>query len=354
MKDSLKPGLCGELVFRVPDTKTVPHLYPEAAEFQAMPRVFATGFLVGLVEWACLRIVNPHLDWPREQTVGTRVDLSHAAATPPGMTVTVEAELVAVEGRTLTFRVSAHDGADVITEGTHQRVVLDAARFGSRVDAKAEAAGVRVAAVASRGAGRFDPQPVTLEGMGVRLEPLDLRHAKDLLEAGRDPSVWRFRPGEPFGTLDEVRRWIDAALGAVREGGEVAFAILRLPDGAAVGSTRYMDIRRAARALEIGSTWITPDVQRTGVNTECKYLLLRHAFEDLGAMRVQLKTDGRNEKSQRAIERIGGIREGVLRKHMVLGDGFQRDTVMYSIIADEWPAVKGRLEGMLRRGATPA
>ncbi len=351
MKDSLEPGLCGELVFRVPDSKTVPHLYPEASEFQVMPRVFATGFLVGLVEWACLRVVNPHLDWPREQTVGTHVDLSHAAATPPGMTVTVKSELVAVDGRKLTFRVFAHDGAETITEGTHQRFVVDAARFVPRVDAKADAAGVRRASPTAPAAGRFDPRPVTLEGMGVRLEPLDLRHAKDLLEAGRDAAVWRFLPNEPFVDLDGARRWIDAALGAVREGREVAFAILRLPDGAAVGSTRYIDLRRADRALEIGSTWIRPDVQRTGVNTECKYLLLRHAFEDLGAVRVQLKTDGRNEQSQRAIERIGGIREGVLRKHMVLGDGFQRDTVMYSIIADEWPAVKERLERMLGRGA---
>jgi fluoroacetyl-CoA thioesterase len=142
MKQSLEPGLRGELSFCVPDTKTVPHLYPEAPEFQVMPRVFATGFLVGLVEWACLRVVNPHLDWPREQTVGTHVDLSHAAATPPGMTVTVKAELVAVEGRKLTFVFSAHDGADLITEGRHERFVIDAERFLPRVAAKAAAAGV--------------------------------------------------------------------------------------------------------------------------------------------------------------------------------------------------------------------
>ena len=348
MKDSLVPGLRGELAFRVSDTKTVPHLYPEAPEFQAMPRVFATGFLVGLVEWACLRVVNPHLDWPREQTVGTHVDLSHAAATPPGMIVTVKAELVAVDGRKLSFRVSAHDGADLITEGMHERFVVVAERFLSRVAAKAQAAAV--AAAPAPVPPRFDPQPVSLEGMGVRLEPLELRHAKDLLEAGRDASVWRFRPGEPFETLDDVRRWIDTANAAMREGREIAFAIVRLPDGAAVGSTRYIDLRRADRALEIGSTWLGPAVQRTGINTECKYLLLRHAFEDLGAVRVQLKTDVRNERSQRAIARIGAVREGVLRRHLTLGDGFVRDTVMFSITDAEWPATKERLEAMLRRG----
>ncbi|MCC6641302.1 MAG: thioesterase family protein [Deltaproteobacteria bacterium] len=142
MKDTLRPGLSGTLSFRIPETKTVPHLYPEAPEFEAMPRVFATGFLVGLVEWACLRVVNPHLDWPREQTVGTHVDLSHTAATPPGMTVTVKADLVAVDGRKLSFRVSAHDGADLVTEGRHERFVVDAARFVSRVDEKAARAGV--------------------------------------------------------------------------------------------------------------------------------------------------------------------------------------------------------------------
>jgi fluoroacetyl-CoA thioesterase len=138
VKDTLRPGLRAEHTFVVPDTKTVPHLYPEAEEFQVMPRVFATGFLVGLVEWACLRVVNPHLDWPREQTVGTHVDVSHLAATPPGMTVTVEAELVAVEGRKLAFRVRAHDGVDTIAEGRHERFVIDAERFGARVRAKAE------------------------------------------------------------------------------------------------------------------------------------------------------------------------------------------------------------------------
>lgn len=353
MKETLKPGLRGELAFRVPDTKTVPHLFPEAPEFQAMPRVLATGFLVGLVEWACLRVVNPHLDWPREQTVGSHIDLRHAAATLPGMTVAVSAELVAIDGRKLVFRFSANDGVDLVTEGRHERVVIEPARFLPRLDAKAQRAGLATPASAGRGAERFDPRPVTLEGSGVRLEPLAPHHAKGLLAAGRDPEVWRFRPGEPFAVLDDVLRWIDAATTAVREGHEVVFAIVRLPDGEVVGSTRYLDVRRADRALEIGATWLAPAAQRTAVNTECKYLLLRHAFEELGAVRVQLETDRRNERSQAAIERIGAVREGVLRQHMILGDGFVRDSVMYSITDREWPAVEKRLEGLMGRGEAP-
>jgi len=141
MKDTLKPGLEVAFSFRVPESKTVPNLYPEAAEFQQMPAVFATGYLVGLVEWACLRAIEPHLDWPREQTLGTHVSLSHAAATPPGLTVTVKGRLVAVEGRRLRFEVSAHDGVDTISEGTHERVVVDAERFRAAVAKKAPQAG---------------------------------------------------------------------------------------------------------------------------------------------------------------------------------------------------------------------
>ena len=137
MKESLRPGIRHRMTWRVPASKTVPRLYPEAPEFQQMPEVFATGFLVGLVEWACLRAVNPHLDWPAEQTVGTHVDLSHSAATPPGFEVTVEVELVQVEGRRLVFEVRASDGVDEISTGRHERFVIDAARFRERVARKA-------------------------------------------------------------------------------------------------------------------------------------------------------------------------------------------------------------------------
>ena len=136
MKPSLKPGIQYEHRFVVPAGKTVPALYPEAEEFLVMPEVFATGFLVGLLEWACVKAINPHLDWPLEQTVGTHVNVSHAAATPPGMEVTASVELLSVEGKKLIFSVRAHDGVDLISEGQHERHVIIKERFEARVRAK--------------------------------------------------------------------------------------------------------------------------------------------------------------------------------------------------------------------------
>jgi len=133
MKDSLKPGIRYEHKFLVPSTKTVPALYPESPEFLAMPEVFATGFLVGLLEWACIMAIKPHLDWPEEQSLGTHINVSHDAATPPGLEVTASVELIAVEGRKLTFTVSAHDGVDIISQGTHERVVINKKRFEDKV-----------------------------------------------------------------------------------------------------------------------------------------------------------------------------------------------------------------------------
>ena len=133
MKDTLQPGLAYEFKFLVPETKTVPQLFPEAPEFQAMPEVFATGFMVGFLEWACIMAVKPHLDWPDEQSVGTHIDVSHEAATPPGLEVTATVELLAVEGKKLTFSVSAHDGVDLISQGTHERFVINKQRFDSKV-----------------------------------------------------------------------------------------------------------------------------------------------------------------------------------------------------------------------------
>ena len=141
MKDSLKPGIRYQHRFVVPDSKTVPALYPESAEFLAMPEVFATGYLVGLLEWACILAIKPHLDWPREQSVGIHIDASHEAATPPGLTVTVTVELTAIEGNRLSFDVEAHDGIDRIAYGTHQRYVIDKAKFDARVAKKKAAAG---------------------------------------------------------------------------------------------------------------------------------------------------------------------------------------------------------------------
>jgi len=136
MKDSLIPGLAFAFEFQVPENKTVPHLYPESPEFQLMPRVLATGFMVGLFEWACIQFVNTHLDWPREQTVGIDINVNHTAATPPSLTVTVQGRLTKVEGRKLSFSLEAHDGVDKISQGTHDRFVIDAAKFNAKVAAK--------------------------------------------------------------------------------------------------------------------------------------------------------------------------------------------------------------------------
>ncbi|MGH8641659.1 MAG: thioesterase family protein [Burkholderiales bacterium] len=141
MKDTLKPGLTHQFKFKIPPSKTVPHLYPESQMFREMPEVLATGYMVGLVEWACIEALRPHLDWPREQSLGTHVSLAHLAATPPGLTVTVDVRLVKVEGRKLSFSIAAHDGMDKITEGTHERVVIDSARFAAKVGEKAQRAG---------------------------------------------------------------------------------------------------------------------------------------------------------------------------------------------------------------------
>ena len=137
METALAPGLTFEFTYDVPPNKTVPHLYPEAAEFQDMPEVFATGYLVGLIEWACIDALKPHLDWPHEQTVGIDINVNHSAATPPGFTVIVKGTLTKVEGRKLTFEIEAHDGVDTISTGTHQRFIIDASRFNSSVDQKA-------------------------------------------------------------------------------------------------------------------------------------------------------------------------------------------------------------------------
>ena len=140
MKESLKPGIECDFRFRVPESKTVPNLYPESPEFQAMPQVFATGFMVGLIEWACIKAINPHIDWPNEQTVGTHVNLSHSAATPPGMEVRAKVKLIEVDGRRLLFEVEASDGVDIICRGTHERFVINAAKFNEKVGMKAKAA----------------------------------------------------------------------------------------------------------------------------------------------------------------------------------------------------------------------
>lgn len=141
MKPSLKPGLKHSFAFKVPVDKTVPHLYPEARDFQVMPKVFATGFMVGLLEWGCIQLLAPHLD-EGEGSLGTHIDVNHVAATPPGLTVTVDAELTGLEGRKAWFSVRAHDGVDLITEGRHQRGIVKWDKFNARVAEKARGAGV--------------------------------------------------------------------------------------------------------------------------------------------------------------------------------------------------------------------
>lgn len=143
MKEALQPGLRFEFRYQVPENKTVPHLYPESPEFQLMPRVFATGFMVGLFEWACIQAVNPHLDWPGEQTVGIHINFSHEAATPPGLTITVRGTLEKVEGRKLTFSLEADDGVHRISQGFHERFVIDGPKFSAKAEAKAAGAPIR-------------------------------------------------------------------------------------------------------------------------------------------------------------------------------------------------------------------
>ena len=191
-------------------------------------------------------------------------------------------------------------------------------------------------------------KPVVLQGRWVRLEPLAEGHVPQLAIAGRDEAIWQFMRYGQITTEPGMRAWVLELLEAQSQGPDLPFAVIHLASGVAIGSTRYLEIRRLHRSLEIGGTWYGLAFQRTAVNTECKYLLLRHAFEGLGCLRVQFKTDLRNERSQRALERIGAVKEGVLRNHMILPDGTIRHSVYYSIIESEWPAVKALLEGKLR------
>lgn len=186
--------------------------------------------------------------------------------------------------------------------------------------------------------------PITLEGRWAQLEPLTLDHAPHLFEVAQDDDIWRHMPVPTPGKVDDVRAWIRDALEFQARGLFLPFAILERSTGRAIGSTRYLDISAHDRHVEIGWTWLGKEYWRTRINTECKYLLLRHAFETLGCIRVSFKTDLRNVRSQRAIERIGGVREGVWRRVVVMHDGYQRSSVFYSILDDEWANVKSGLE----------
>jgi N-acetyltransferase len=197
----------------------------------------------------------------------------------------------------------------------------------------------------------MDIYPTTLYGKYVRLEPLSLEHVPGLAAVGGEQSIWKYML---YGTIrDEadMRAWVQEMLRRQADGADLPFAVIHLKSGRPAGATRYLEIRPQHRALEIGGTWYGLEFQRTAVNTESKYLLLKHAFENLGAVRVQFKTDHRNLPSQKAIERLGAVKEGVLRNHMITPEGIQRHSVYYSIIDSEWPAIKCRLEGLLERRA---
>lgn len=190
-------------------------------------------------------------------------------------------------------------------------------------------------------------QPVTLTGKFVRLEPMTEAHAQALAEIGVGQAFWDFMVYGHIGSVDDMRSWVRDILSRAEMGTDLPFVAIHIASGRVAGATRYLNIVPKDRGLEIGGTWYGLDFQRTIVNTECKYLLLRHAFETLECIRVQLKTDLRNERSQKAIERIGAVREGVLRNHMILPDGRFRHSVFYSILDTEWPDAKKRLEEKL-------
>lgn len=191
--------------------------------------------------------------------------------------------------------------------------------------------------------------PVTLSGRTIRLEPVTHAHAS-ALAAVADPALFRWytiRIDSP----DDMTRWVDEAVASHAAGTALAFATVLADGDRVIGSTRFMNVSQYDGRYEIGSTWVTPSFQRSAVNTEAKYLMLRHAFETLGARRVELKTHAQNEQSRRAIERLGAQFEGTHRNHMLMYDGTMRDTAWYSIIDSEWPGVKTQLESWLAAGA---
>jgi RimJ/RimL family protein N-acetyltransferase len=187
---------------------------------------------------------------------------------------------------------------------------------------------------------------IVLTGLRAQLEPLSPEHADALFVCGMDPRIWQYIP-DRIATLEDMNEWVLAALAEEATGKSLPFAVRDMETDRVVGSTRLLDYDSRNQNVEIGYTWYSPDVWRTRINTECKYLLLTHCFETLGMIRVQLKTDARNVRSQQAIVRIGGVREGALRHHRIMPDGYLRDSVYFSILQEEWTDVKLRLERFL-------
>ena len=191
--------------------------------------------------------------------------------------------------------------------------------------------------------------PIILNGKYVRLEPMTEDHISGLAEIGVGQTFWDFMLYGRMDSVEDMRNWVRDILSRAQNGTDLPFVAIHVASGKVAGATRYLNIMPKDRGLEIGGTWYGTEYQRTTVNTECKYLLLTHAFEKLGCIRVQLKTDLRNVRSQKAIERIGAKREGILRNHMILPSGQFRDSVFYSILDSEWPEVKKRLEESIVR-----
>ena len=192
--------------------------------------------------------------------------------------------------------------------------------------------------------------PITLRGQYVTLMPLTLEHGEALFRAlNGDEELWRYIPVAQPQTLAEMQDWITTALEEQTQGRRLPFAVVEHASGQVIGSTSYVNMSYPNRNLDVGWTWYAREHWRTAVNTECKYLLLRYAFETLRCIRVQLRVDARNLRSQRAVERIGGIKEGILRKSQILHDGHERYVVLYSLLDDEWPTRKAWFEQTLRR-----
>ena len=194
--------------------------------------------------------------------------------------------------------------------------------------------------------------PITLTGKHIGLEPMRPAHGPTLLEAGRAAEIWEWMPSGPINeaTMDG---WMKKAMLAESQGREYPFVVILVPSGRLVGSTRYLDVQEDDRTVEIGWTWYAPDAWGGMVNPEAKYLLMRHAFDDWGAIRVALKTDIRNLHSQAAIKKLGAKYEGLLRNQRIRRDGSYRDTVVFSITEREWPAVKSRLEKRIEQLTPP-
>jgi len=191
-------------------------------------------------------------------------------------------------------------------------------------------------------------EPVVLIGNTVQLEPLREEHIKGLAKVGLEPKIWQFMRYSKVETEEQMGQWVRELLELQAMGTDLPFAVIQRATGKPIGCTRYLNIDIDNRAVEIGGTWYGLEYQGTLVNTECKYMLIKHAFEVLGCVRVWFKTDQRNKRSQHALEKLGVVKEGVLRNHMILPDGYVRNSIVYSLLPEEWPQVRQQLEAKLK------